>query len=108
MTPAKLMFARKIRSVFDKLILSKKGKKKKINTSNLYQRKIYFLNYHLGKATWFEGIIKKRTGNMMYCSGKKISFFGFARNLIRHLISPNQDDLSYSSRTSFPRAPKIG
>ena len=29
----------------------------------------------------------------------KISYFGLARNLIRHLISPNQDDLSYSSRT---------
>ena len=30
---------------------------------------------------------------------KKISYFGLARNLIRHLISPNQDDLSYSART---------
>ena len=29
----------------------------------------------------------------------KISYFGLARNLIRHLISPNQDDLSYSSQT---------
>ena len=29
----------------------------------------------------------------------KISHFGLARNLIRHLISPNQDDLSYSPRT---------
>ena len=30
---------------------------------------------------------------------RKISYFGLARNLIRHLISPNQDDLSYSART---------
>ena len=37
------------------------------------------------------------------CSGRKISYFGLARNLIRHLISPNQDDLSYSSRTFFSR-----
>ena len=29
----------------------------------------------------------------------KISYFVLARNLIRHLISPNQDDLSYSART---------
>ena len=29
----------------------------------------------------------------------KISYFGLANNLIRHLISPNQDDLSYSTRT---------
>ena len=29
----------------------------------------------------------------------KISYFGLARNLIRYLISPNQDDLSNSART---------
>ena len=29
----------------------------------------------------------------------KISYFGLANNLIRHLISPNQDDLFYSART---------
>ena len=34
MFPAELMFAKKIRSVFDKLIPSKKGNKKKINTSH--------------------------------------------------------------------------
>ena len=32
----------------------------------------------------------------------KISYFGLARNLIRHLISPNQDDLSYQPGPSFP------
>ena len=30
---------------------------------------------------------------------RKISYFGLARNLIRQSISPNQDDLSYSSWT---------
>ena len=34
-----------------------------------------------------------------FCSGRKNSYFGLERNLIRHLISPNQDDLSYSART---------
>ena len=29
-------------------------------------------------------------------------YFGLARNLIRRIILPNQDDLSYSSRISFP------
>ena len=29
---------------------------------------------------------------------RKISYFGLARNLIQHLISTNQDDLSYSAR----------
>ena len=30
---------------------------------------------------------------------RKISYFGLALNLFQHLISPNQDDLSYSART---------
>ena len=30
---------------------------------------------------------------------KKISYFGLALNLFQHLISPNEDDLSYSART---------
>ena len=72
MSPAELMFARKIRSLFDKLIPSKKkkkGNKKKINTFNkTYSlgRKFCFLNYHLGKATRLKGIIEERIGNMMY------------------------------------------
>ena len=34
----------------------------------------------------------------MPCSRR---YFGLARNLIRRIISPNQDDLSYSIRVSF-------
>ena len=30
---------------------------------------------------------------------RKILYFGLARNLSQHLISPNQDDLFYSART---------
>ena len=30
---------------------------------------------------------------------RKISYFGLARYLIQHWISPNQDDLSHSART---------
>ena len=37
--------------------------------------------------------------NVGYVEKGKISYFGLARNLIRHLISPNQDDLSYSPWT---------
>ena len=33
---------------------------------------------------------------------RKISYFGLALNLFQHLISPNQDDLSYSARTFIP------
>ena len=35
----------------------------------------------------------------IYVEKRKISYFGLARNLIQHWISPNQDDLSYSART---------
>ena len=41
---------------------------------------------------------------LYHCRGKKISYFGLARNLIRHLISLNQDDLSDSSQTFHFRA----
>ena len=61
MSPAELMFARKIRSIFNKLIPSKKGNKEKVNSSNKTynpREKIYFLNYHLDKASWLEVIIE--------------------------------------------------
>ena len=41
------------------------------------------------EATFLNGFVGKR----------KISYFGLVRNLIWQLISPNQDDLSYSSQT---------
>ena len=34
---------------------------------------------------------------LRYVDEGKISYIGLARNLIRQLISPNQDDLSYSA-----------
>ena len=37
---------------------------------------------------------------------RKISYFGLALNLFQHLISPNQDYLSYSARTIFPSSTK--
>ena len=42
--------------------------------------------------------LKKKTFKKN-CRGRENSYFGLARNLIRHLISPHQDDLSYSART---------
>ena len=35
-------------------------------------------------------------------------YFDLARNLIRRIISPNQDDLSYSARIFFPGQQKLG
>ena len=67
--PAELIFTRKIHSVFNKLIPSKNKLKESKNTLKKFYRpgeKIYFLNYHLGKAIWIESIIKKRIGKMMF------------------------------------------
>ena len=46
-----------------------------------YHVKVFYLEFSL--------VVEKR----------KISYFGLALNLFQHLISPNQDDLSYSART---------
>ena len=52
---------------------------------------------------------KNIEAEMIRCVGeRKISYFGLARNLIRHLISPNQDDLSYSARTFHFRPTRLG
>ena len=40
-----------------------------------------------------------------FCSRR---YFDLARKLIRRIISPNKDDLSYSSWTSFPGQQKLG
>ena len=68
MSLTEVKFARKIRSIFNKLILSKKEiRKKLIPLIDLESRgKFYFLNYHFGKATRLAGIIEKRIGNIMY------------------------------------------
>ena len=42
--------------------------------------------------------------NEWNCSGREISYFDLARNLIRRFISPNQDDLSYSAWAFLSRA----
>ena len=47
---------------------------------------------------------RKEKGRRVYthpCYMCSRRYFGLARNLIRCIISPNQDDLSYSSRISF-------
>ena len=33
---------------------------------HVVQEENFFVNYHLSKATWLEGIIGKKIGNMMY------------------------------------------
>ena len=48
--------------------------------------------YHVYKKTYIETFIFKGVEK------RKISYFGLALNLFQHLISSNQDDLSYPPR----------
>ena len=70
LSPAELMFARKIRSVFDRILPN--TNKTTVTRENLSTRfykpgdKILFLNYRTGKSFWEEGIIMKRIGHMLY------------------------------------------
>ena len=69
LSPAESMFARRIRSVFDKLIPSKKSHiptilvpRRKFNKND----KVFYKNYKNNMTTWEPGIIKERIGNMIY------------------------------------------
>ena len=53
----------------------------------------------LGQAQIYIYLVGGCPHGVMVVEKGKISYFGLAHNLIRHLISPNQDDLSYSTRT---------
>ena len=67
MTPTKLMFARKIHLVFDRLRPTGKKMFERKNTNGKNynpSKKIYFKNYKFGKATWEEGTIDKRISKM--------------------------------------------
>ena len=69
LSPAAIMFARRIRSVFDNLIPSKKSHipailvpRRKFNK----KPKLFYKNYKNNTTTWEPGIIKERIGNMIY------------------------------------------
>ena len=68
-SPAETMFARKIRSVFDKL-LPKQNKLRKTTLAPNKRfnpgEKIYLRKYQNKTSCWERGIIKKRIGDMVY------------------------------------------
>ena len=70
LSPAELMFTRKIKSIFDIQIPNKntKFKKNDANTTNFSSpyKKIYFKEYKNGKVSWKEGIIEKQIGRLVY------------------------------------------
>ena len=63
-SPAEIMFARKIHSIFERILRSQKKKSyTKINEKvKTYKEgdKIFFRNYCAGKSYWESGIITKR------------------------------------------------
>ena len=52
-------------------------------------KQVFFFSRSFSTKSVYDPLVEKR----------KISYFGLALNLFRHLILPNQDDLSYSART---------
>ena len=68
-SPAETMFARKIRSVFNKL-LPKQNKLRKTTLAPKKRfnpgEKIYFKKYQNNTSCWDRGIISKRIGDMVY------------------------------------------
>ena len=68
--PVELMFTKKIRLVFDKLITTK-NKKFKENNADITKffkasKKIYFKEYKNGKVGWKGDIIEKQIGRLVY------------------------------------------
>ena len=76
MPPAELMFVKKIKSVYDKLLPI--GKQKCCNKPNYKTKafnigdKMFFKSYWKGKCFWLDGEITKRIGRFVYmvCSLK--------------------------------------
>ena len=68
-SPAETMFARKIRSVFDKLLPKQNKLRKTISAPKKRfnpGEKIYFKKYQNNTSSWERGIIKKRIGDIVY------------------------------------------
>ena len=73
---AQIMFARKVRSVFEKLLPRqiKHSRKQTVSQYYILGEKIYFKIFKAKKMFWELGTIKKRIGNMVYIiDGSKFS-----------------------------------
>ena len=63
------MYAKKIRSVFDRLLPNRKKNYMKIKTNyKLYKEgdKVFFRKYQTGKCFWEDGIVTRRIGRVIY------------------------------------------
>ena len=96
-SPAELMFARKIRSIFHRLLPDRK--KKVCRKQNFPARhyspgeKVFFKNFHNGKNYWTDGVIKRRIGNMVYTIQGPNFVCKRHINQIRPRISTNDEEL---------------
>ena len=102
-SPAELMFTRKIRSVFDRILPSTtKTTATRENLSTWFYKpgeKILFLNYRSGKSFWEEGIIMKRIGHMIY--SVRSSKFDCRRH-INQLRPQHTDDFKQAEDNELP------
>ena len=80
MSPAELMFARKIRSVFNRLLPKKKrsDQNRRKQEDMKYFRpgdKVFLKSYKNGKEFWQDDVITQRVGKMLYMvKSKKLKF----------------------------------
>ena len=68
LSPAEIMYARKIRSEFDRLLSNRKNSMKiKMNYKSYKEGdKVFFRNYWAGKYFWEDGIVTRRIGRVIY------------------------------------------
>ena len=69
LSPAEIMYARKIHSVFDRLLPNRKKTYTKIKMNyKSYKEgnKVFFRNYRAGKCFWEDGIVTRRIGRVIY------------------------------------------
>ena len=103
LSPAELMFAWKIRSVFDKILPSTtKTTVTRENFSTMFYKpgdKILFLNYRTGKSFWEKGIIMKRIGHMLH--SVRSSKFDCRRH-INQLRPQHTDDYKQAEDNELP------
>ena len=60
------MYARKIRSVIDRLLPNRKKNYTKIKTNYKSGEKVLFWNYRAGKCFWEDGIVTRRIRRVIY------------------------------------------
>ena len=94
-SPADLMFARKIRSIFDRLLPDRKKvtqKEKFLVRQYSPGEKVYFKNFQKGKNFWMEGIVKQRIGNMVYTIKGQNFICKRHVNQIRRRFTDNEEE----------------